>query len=85
MHRRPPLFIAFTLLALAVAGFAFASAFASAGFAPWLGAGFAALFVVRSYALLVWLRPAWRARTLGMVETALGLAFVAGLAATWPR
>ena len=72
-------------LALAVAGFAFASAFASAGFAPWLGAGFAALFVVRSYALLVWLRPAWRARTLGMVETALGLAFVAGLAATWPR
>lgn len=42
-------------------------------------------FAVRTLALLVIVRPELRARTLGMIEGGLGLAFVLGLALTWSR
>jgi hypothetical protein len=42
-----------------------------------------AVFAVRAWMLLVALRPAWRARTVGMIEAVLGVAFVLGLAITW--
>ena len=54
-----------------------------AGIAPRFAAVALAVFAVRTLALLVLLRPAWRARTLGMIETVLGVGFVVGLAATW--
>lgn len=53
------------------------------GDAPWFAVAAMTIFVVRSHALLVVFRPAWRAKTLGMIETGLGLGFVIGLAATW--
>ena len=40
-------------------------------------------FAVRAFALLVVVRPAWRARSVGMMEGILGLVFVGGLALTW--
>ena len=40
-------------------------------------------FAGRSIGLLVVVRPAWRARTVGMIEAALGVAFVLLLALTW--
>lgn len=41
------------------------------------------LFWARAFALLVFPRPALRARTLGLVELALGAAYVIGLGLTW--
>ena len=40
-------------------------------------------FTVRAFALLVVIRPAWRARSVGMMEAILGLVFVAGVALAW--
>ena len=57
---------------------------ATAGWAPRFAAVALGLFALRSFALLVLFRPAWRARTLGMFEAAAGVLFILGLAATWP-
>lgn len=53
------------------------------GLAPFLALAAMMVFAGRALALLVVVRPAWRARTVGMMEAILGLAFVAGLALTW--
>lgn len=53
------------------------------GLAPAAAAGLLALLALRTGALLVWPRPMWRARTLGMIETALGIAFVLGAGQAW--
>ena len=54
------------------------------GDAPWFAVPALGLFAARTLALLVVFRPAWRARTVGMIEASAGIVFVAGLALTWP-
>ena len=54
------------------------------GDAPWFAVAALGLLAARTLALLVVLRPAWRARTVGVIEAIAGVAFVAGLALTWP-
>ncbi len=56
---------------------------ARSGLAPTLAAWCLALLAARTLALLVWPRPAWRARTLGMIETVLGIGFVLTAALAW--
>lgn len=56
---------------------------ARAGGAPAAAAVFAGIFTLRAAALLVFPRPALRARTLGMIEGALGASFVLVVGATW--
>jgi len=41
------------------------------------------VFVLRAYALLVVVRPAWRARRVGMIEAIAGVVFLIGLAVAW--
>jgi hypothetical protein len=53
------------------------------GLAPTMAAGFLVVLAVRTAALLVWPRPILRARTLGMIETVLGLGFVLAVALAW--
>lgn len=53
------------------------------GLAPRAAAGLLALLALRTGALLVWPRPVWRARTLGMIETVLGIALVLGAGLAW--
>lgn len=53
------------------------------GIAPNATAWILSLFAVRALALLGWPRPGLRARTLGMIETVLGLAFVLATALAW--
>lgn len=53
------------------------------GLAPRVAAWLLALLALRTGALLVWPRPVWRARTLGMIETILGIAFVLGAGLAW--
>jgi hypothetical protein len=53
------------------------------GLAPTFAVVALGIFALRTLLLLVVVRPAWRARTLGMIEAGLGLAFVAGLAIAW--
>ena len=57
--------------------------FVRGGIAPAAAAWLLALFAARSLALLVWPRPALRARTLGMIETVLGAFFVLQVASRW--
>lgn len=57
--------------------------FVARGVAPWFALAAMAVFAARTAALLVVARPAWRAKTIGMIEAVLGLCFVAGLAASW--
>jgi hypothetical protein len=40
-------------------------------------------FAMRAFVLLVVVRPAWRARTVGIVEAVLGIGFVAAMAIVW--
>jgi hypothetical protein len=70
---------------LIASGIALAAAVAlvQRGLAPPLALLALAGLTVRALALLVVVRPAWRARTVGMGETVLGVVFVLGLAATW--
>lgn len=56
---------------------------ASRGFAPLTGAVAMGVFMVRALALLVFARPAWRGRTIGMLEATLGLLFIASVATAW--
>ncbi|HEX2855345.1 MAG TPA: YwiC-like family protein [Opitutaceae bacterium] len=53
------------------------------GGAPLFAGVALAAFFLRALALLVVIRPAWRARTVGMLEAVLGVVFVLGLAAAW--
>jgi hypothetical protein len=72
------------LLAAGAAGFG-SIALVRAGLAPASAAGLAGLLLARAAFLL---GPAGRhltARTIGMIEAALGLLFVVVLAVTWPR
>lgn len=71
--------VALALVALAAAGL-----LAARGWAPAAAPAAAATLALRTLVVLIWLRPAWRARTLGMVETVLGLAYAGALAAAWP-
>lgn len=67
--------------ALLTAGFAVALAagLAHRGEISWFPVAALALLGVRSAGLLVWPRPILRARTVGMIEGGLGLAFVAAV------
>jgi hypothetical protein len=40
-------------------------------------------FALRTFVLLVVVRPAWRARTVGILEAVLGVMFVAAMAIVW--
>ena len=40
-------------------------------------------FAMRAFALLVVVRPEWRARTVGIIEAVLGIVFVAAMALAW--
>lgn len=53
------------------------------GAAPLFAAVALAALALRTLALLVVIRPAWRASTLGMMEAVLGLVFVVGLGTCW--
>lgn len=53
------------------------------GVAPGFAVIAAGVFAVRAIALLVIVRPSWRASRIGMIEAVLGLAFVLGLALAW--
>jgi hypothetical protein len=53
------------------------------GLAPWMAAAALAALALRACAWLVYPKPPLRARTMGMIEAALGLAFVAGVASAW--
>ena len=71
----------------AVAGAAFALAgglgLVRAGHAPATAVACLAVLAARTMFLLVWPRPVWRARTLGMIETVLGAGFVLTVAWAW--
>jgi hypothetical protein len=58
-------------------------ALASGHMAPWTPAILFAVFLVRTLLLLVFPRPAVRARTLGIAEAVSGVAFVLATAAAW--
>lgn len=70
-------------LAAAAIALGAAVALARAGAAPWAAVVFATAFALRAAGLLVFPRPSARARTLGMIEGALGAAFVLVVGATW--
>jgi len=59
-------------------------ALARQSIAPWSAVGLLALLTARAIALLVFPRPALRARTIGMLEAALGVVFVLVTALAWP-
>ena len=67
---------------LAVAG---GGALAGAGLAPLAAVILLAVLALRTTGLLVWPRPVLRARTLGMVEAALGAIFIFVAAFVWRR
>jgi hypothetical protein len=53
-----------------------------ASLASMLALAFVAALGVRAFALLVFLQPAWRARTIGMIESVLGVLFILGVGLT---
>ena len=71
--------------ALATSAIALAAAaiLARENLAPLAALVLLAILALRTLALLVWPRPAWRARTLGMIEAALGVVFVVTLSGAW--
>lgn len=72
--------------ALASAGLALGvgAVLAYRGIAPWAAPVALGVLLLRTTLWLVFPRPPLRGRTLGMIEAALGLAFVFGVAACWP-
>lgn len=56
---------------------------AKAALAPWTAAVAVGVLAVRAFVLLVAPRPALRASTIGMIEAAIGVAFVIAVAAAW--
>ena len=77
IHRIAP---ALTAAALALA---IGTALALAGLAPRTAVVLLALLAARAVVLLVWPRPALRARTLGMIEAAFGAFFVLVAVVAW--
>jgi hypothetical protein len=71
--------------ALVTTGVALVAGFAlvRGGLAPTAAAVLLVLLALRTGALLVWPRPVCRARTLGMIETVLGIGFVVGAGWAW--
>ena len=78
---------AFTAVPLLRSGFALGAAagvaLAQTGLAPWTAVLALAVLAARAFALLVFPRPALRARTIGMIEAGLGAAFVLMVALSW--
>lgn len=72
-----------TALLAALSAVAIAAMLVLRGVAPLFALVAAVFFAARSFILLVTPKPALRARTVGMLEAAFGVAFVAGLALTW--
>lgn len=70
------------LVAASVA-LAVAAGLVACSLAPFFAFGVMLGFAVRAFALLVVIRPGWRARSVGILEAILGLVFVAGLALAW--
>jgi hypothetical protein len=56
---------------------------ARVGLAPWTAAALLLILATRSFGLLVFPRPAFRASTIGMIEAAFGVAFVVAVAVAW--
>jgi hypothetical protein len=63
--------------------FAVACGLASFGRCPWSAALALGIVFLRAFALLAYPRPRLRARTIGMIEAALGLGFVILAGTTW--
>jgi hypothetical protein len=84
MGKMPMPLVAPALLAscAAVAGVAW---FAAHRLVPWLAVVLLGGLAVRAAALLVWPRPAWRARQVGIAEAAVGTAYVVAVGLSWPR
>ena len=72
-------------LALVTAGMALvATAFLHhRGIAPFFAVVGMMVFLGRAFAVLVVFRPGWRARRIGMIEAALGVSYIVGLAVAW--
>ena len=70
-------------LLLSGAALAAAAALAARGRAPWIAAIACGMLAVRAVALLVWPRPRWRARQLGLIEAAFGVLFVVAVGLAW--
>jgi hypothetical protein len=70
-------------LLAAVAALAIGVMLARSGLAPETAGAALAVLSLRAIALLVYPRPPLRARTIGMIEAALGVAFVFAVALTW--
>ena len=54
-----------------------------AALAPWTAFVAVLILAARSFVLVVFPRPALRASTIGMIEVALGIAYVVGVAIAW--
>lgn len=70
-------------LAAALVALTAAAVLAFNGAVPFFAVVALTALAVRAFALLVVLRPTWRARSIGMLEAILGLLFVLSLAAAW--
>lgn len=71
-------------LIAAVSALAVGLVLARSGLAPVTAVVALAVLALRAIALLVFPRPALRARTIGMIEAVLGVAFVLAVALAWP-
>jgi hypothetical protein len=72
-----------TALFAAVTALAIGVMLARAGLAPVTAVAALAVLSLRAIGLLVFPRPALRARTIGMIEAVLGVLFVLSVALTW--
>lgn len=69
--------------AMAAAGLALVAVLGTQGVVPAAAALLPAALLVRTIVFVTPLRPAWSAKQVGMLEAALGLAFLAGVAAVY--
>jgi hypothetical protein len=76
VHRSTP------ALMTACAAVAVAAALFNANLASTFALAFIVAFAVRTFSLLVIFQPAWRARTVGMIEAIVGVVFIFGLGLT---
>lgn len=58
-------------------------ALARAGLAPWTAALLAGVLTARSFGLLVYPRPQFRASTIGIIEAGFGVLYVVAIAIAW--
>lgn len=70
-------------LVAALVAFVSTAALVRMELAPATALGAVALFTLRTLALLVFPRPSFRARTIGMIEAVLGVAFVVAVGVAW--